>query len=482
MIALWIACTLGISTLFDVVTIPLDNPDAQVLFAQASADPVAALLVLEGNRLSVHSATSKGQPAVDLPEGTSVFDVADLDDDSVPELVLIKGNLVARLPFGQREPSPLFEAETLLSASSRHPKPYTIVVSHEGEKALALPTEEALEIRGIDGALLATYPVAEPENARGFLSASLAAWTVWPPQVAPMGGLEMRLSRIGTFPYELPPALACSSPHSDRPGRRIPASQLMDIADLDPSNWPWFPLRAGDDAARVLFAPAKPSLRDTLVIVRGKPKRLAPWAAQANQPEPARRYPGLLVNSVEDTAGWARPGPLPDFNGDGFTDLLLWDAPEPGRSVESLTRAASLRTWPVRVAARLYDAGNQRYESKPSGLIESELPIAWFLLLHRGTPMRSCVLRDFNGDGQTDCGWRCDERRFAVWLYGDRGFTCSPAFSIQLPEPDTHVELVANLDGVRWASIVLRGSRAVYWLYARPDEERNQPSFLYRPQ
>jgi hypothetical protein len=180
---------------------------------------------------------------------------------------------------------------------------------------------------------------------------------------------------------------------------------------------------------------------------------------------PMRSYPGRL-GVLEDS---------PDFNGDGFADLLLWNTPMPGTSVESLVRTLLGRTWPVRLTVHLFSVEKQRFEPSVAASLSVKAPVPWFL--DEEGPVRHPVFRDFNGDGNSDLAFCTDENTFSVWLYQD-GFKSAPDETHVFDEPITRVELTADLDESGRHAIVLRSEHHRHALLpasAPPAEEPRRP-------
>jgi hypothetical protein len=141
---------------------------------------------------------------------------------------------------------------------------------------------------------------------------------------------------------------------------------------------------------------------------------------------PARRYPGRLV---------LPPDTRPDFNQDGFVDILLWQTNRPGLTVDALTRAATGVDWPLFLSVHLYDPEKQRYAPRASGRVKLEVPVAWFLSFGASAPVQHVVLEDFDGDGATDLGLSAAQDTYTIWRYTENGFPDSASLTVPLSEP-----------------------------------------------
>ena len=459
MAALIAALCIAAGALFDVESIPLGSQDARVFLAHADADSTADVFVLDASTLAIHSSAEEWKlKEVQLLEGTSALDVADVDGDGLNEVVAVCGERILRYTIpagGDAAPSPaeLFSHPTQLSDVAARPYLFVMAVKHEGRMALALPCEGRLELRAIDGTLLATYPTGSGAPQRMGSGRPFWTWSVNPPRVGPPNALELRVSHVLDSVPQLPEDLFPADTVETKRPRWTPP-----YARIETSAWPWFPIGSGDGSAlRALCSLARPNYRDTIVRIR-----------RSNIEEeddddvtigPERRYPGAVV-LLEDS--------LPDFNGDGYMDLLLWKAPRPGTSVDSLTRAVTGRDWPLTFTTHLFSPAKERYEPAPSSRAACTVPVIWFLTMSQQGPFRHCVLRDFDGDGHTDLGCASAPNRYAIWLYGGQGFREKPSFTRTFSSPLVSVAFQADLDGQGRASIGLRTEKALCLLYAAP--------------
>jgi len=442
---------MALGALFEIQTIPLNSPESTFFLAQGRTAGKAGVYVLSAERLTVYVRDrATALASIDLPGDAAAVDVADVDGDGAGELLVVAGERILCYDLyaqrGAEQARELFRLPTALRPAPAGPYLHVMVVQREDEAALALPREEGLELRSLDGRLLATHRVDDAFRDYTYGS-PFNAWAAVPPVLAPPDGLELRIAHIVEFDPSLEgPEQA--TPSGPVRGRRAARAHMRDAAELGAAHWPWFSLHV--DGGRVLYALAGPDYRDTLVRI--VPHTAEPGGGQAGT---QRRYPGILVPPDET---------LPDFNADGFADLVLWRVPIPGISVESITRAATGGTWPAHLSVHHYAPDKQRYEGRPAGHIGCRLPIPWLLALSGETPFRNLLLRDLDGDGRTDIAFSTAPTRFAVWLCTEDGFAeradCEPVF----PEALTGVAFCADLDAGGRMSIGLETASALYVL------------------
>ena len=447
-----VASSLYLASLFDVQRIPLDNPRADIFVAPADVDETADVFVLDGHTLTAYPSTrDRSAVRVTLPEGTSGFDIADIDGDARPEVIAVCGTRVVRhaLDGSGAEPVTLMEVETQLSAPAPLPYPYVLTIEREGETLLALPREDTFELRTPDGELRQAYPFGKDAPQRVSYGAPFEAWDVEPARLGGPGALEVTIHRHIEFEPDWPDDSLPVGVRSYGLGRRY--------GKLEDQWWSWFPLNTdGTTRERVLYSPAATGRQDTLVWIRRSESEAADISERDVSISPKRRYPGVLGDFGEELA---------DFNADGYADLLLCRIPEPGLSVDGVTRALTGTTWPTDVTVHLYSPEKQRYEPRPATHVRVIVPLTWYLLTGQGRLLPHAVLRDFDGNGQTDFSCGTAGGRYAVWLYSEAGFPGTPDFSVSLDGDLEDIVFRASLDGGPRTSLGLRTNDALIVLY-----------------
>ena len=433
-------------------TIPLQNNDACCFAADLSGRGAADLCVIDGPLLRAYpGGGGAGAWSVAFEPGTAAVDIADLDGDGAPELVAVRGGDILSHPLepgGGGAWTVLFRAETRFSGGAPSPFPLVLAVPWGGRTVLALPTDDWLELRTPAGELVERFAIGAGAAHKVSLGEPFLAGAVHPPLVGPPGSLELRISRREAAVPDLPPELpAVALPAGAAPRQRRAALAAAAAADTPVESWPWMPLRTGRDPGddRVFYAYAPGAKRETLIALRHAPPAAGGGAGAGMRITPARRYPGIL----------AEPGGEPDFDGDGHTDLVLWNVRPPLPTVGAVGRALAGGEWPVRIALHTFDPAAGKYGVKPWKAAEVAADTQWLLAGARG-PVRELHALDFNGDHRTDLVFVCGGQTFCLWSSRGAGFS-SAVETLPLPCPVANTVLTADLDTAGCALIVLRG-------------------------
>jgi hypothetical protein len=444
------------SPVFDVVPIPLPNPEARVFPVDTDGNDKAEIAILTAQALEVFDLqTGQRRHSLALPEGLAAFDIFDADADGLAEVIAIQGGRVLLLELGAPESNPreLFRASNLLDRTGEYPTPHALGIRRGDRWLVAIPRKSALELRELNGDIVETHPLGGAGDSPGPFERPFMARTVYPNLVGPPGAVEMHIDQVVV--HEAVPGTE-ESPRdpeaSPQPDHRV--HRRMD-AEEEYWRWPWFPLRTEEESRRrVLYSITGPDYEDTLIRIE-KPETDKPVGeTHTVGVGPARRYRGSLIPPWQT---------LPDFNGDGYTDLLLWVAPQPGRSIDAVTRALTSRSWPLELRVQCFDLERARYEPRSAGVIGTRVPIWWFVHPERGMPLHLALMGDFNGDDRTDLGFATDADVFCAWTYDD-GFPAKPSFRHAFPENLLRVETWGDLDGTGRVTAVLRGGNSLYIL------------------
>lgn len=460
---LLVAALAGLSALFDLHALPYAREDAACFVADANGRGGGDLYVIDGDRLTVYpEGTPAGAWSFPLEPGVSALDVGDLDGDGLPELVAVCGERIVRHsldPAAGGASETLFTLATRLSAPSPRAFPFVLVVTRDGRPLLALPTEDTLELRTAAGAVAESHPIGPDAAQRVSFGHPFTAMMVDPPRVGPGDSLEIRVSRSQAYIPDLPRDLLPVDPVGSLV-RSVPGLQSPAVAAGPVESWPWIPLRTGGESPdeRVYFAHAPDGERGTLLSVRRAVVPAAGTGRELRMSQP-RRYPGYAL---------ALGDPAPDFNLDGHTDLVFWNATPPAPTVGAVSRALTGGNWPVRLAVHLFDPAKGRHKVRPEAMLEAGVPVPWLLDAAGGAaPLRHIVVADFNGDGRADLGFSPAPNAFWVWMADISGTAPGVVERFTLPGPADGVVFRSDLDGQGRTTVALRGENAFYVLRAR---------------
>ncbi len=450
---------------FTVSEIAIRQPGAHVFMAQLAEGGPPCLAVLDGSFLSFYSGIG-AEPSfgLNLPPGASAVDVADIDADGRAEILAIEHGRVLRFDVvtagagAPADPRVLFEAASMISGPS--PYPSVMAIPWEGKAAIAIPLEGGMQIRSPAGEILADFPAESQAPPQFLFAAPFAARTVASAQAgSPGSSIEWVINASPDATPELPELLGPATPAPPLSGRTGSPGLLREAGSRPPESWPWFSLRTGTGGGpfeRVHFALAPPDYRGTSISIRRLGTGGPPTPDRAFSLSPARLYPGVLVAPRET---------LPDFNRDGYSDLLLWNTPTPGASIEGITRAVQEGSWPVLLSVHLFDPAQGIYAARPISLVRTGVPLSWFVELENGAPMRNLTLADFDGDGGCDLGLSNSPGSFSIWLYRE-GFSNEPSFRRPFRQTIRATEVLASASR---PAVVLRGATALFVLVANGD-------------
>ena len=457
------ACGLCFGSLFSLHTIPVSQPDAWCFLAEADGRSGADLVVVDGLQLSVYADVGGERSfSVRLDPQTTAIDLADLDGDGQPDLLAVAGDRLLKYSMDSgagKAPQLLFSAHTQLSAAAPRPFPHVLTITRGGRALIALPAEDRLELRTPAGELVESHAIGLDAAHRVSFGQPFSALPVDPPRLGAPGAFEMRVLQTSAFVPSLPEGLAPVDPAGfTQFGGGAAQAAVAARSDL-PESWPWFRLHpsAPQDDERVYFAYDPDGARETLVRVRHAQPPVAGHGRELKL-SAVQRYPGLAV-PCSTTA--------PDFNGDGCTDLLLWNAAAPAPTVGAVARAITEGYWSVRLTVHLYEPDQGRYASVPYAVIPLQVPVAWLLADPGGVPVHHLVLDDFNGNSRSDIFCATTPDTVSVWVAVPSGIRPEPHQTLQLPGPVERVELRGDLDGEGRTSVVLGGPGAFYVMRAR---------------
>lgn len=449
--------------LFEMHGFTISGPTAEAFPAPLDSHGCADLAVLDEGALTVYPDAHPDNPyALRFPQNVSAVDLFDLDGDAVVEVVAVAGDQILMWSLDEAragaEPVTLFQAKTQL-AHAPGPYPYVLGVESEGKPLLGLPGETVFELRDVTGALVASasMDIAGPHRA-----SYGRPFSVDPARGPLLGGpdaIELDVRRS----IEIEPALPVPIANIDRGGllrRRAALSSGNATKETNLAYWPWFALALAANERTSPFAQWDVLYSRSAENGESFVRMRSPTALAKNQPRvsPPRRFPGVLLNS--DSV-------LPDFNGDGLADLLLWSDPAPGFSINRLVRLLTAGLRPLRFTVHFFDPKRARFQpTADASLLLDADAFPPYRSENDSTPVHLLVLGDFDGDGRTDIGCAVTETVFNVWRFTDTGFAAKPEFTHTFSEPLRGVEFCEPLAPGKGSSIGLRGENTLYLLRA----------------
>lgn len=447
----------ALGALFQIQSVPWTSGKSTCFPADTELDGRADVFVLEDYRLRVYGALER-EPKIDLtlPTGSGPLDIADIDHNGVPDLVTVCGGQVLAIPLHGDEaaqPRVLFTLESEFSHTSPRPFPSVLVVDRDLAPRIALPRTGALEIRDLQGELKESYPIDVASHGPLSIGRPFSYWSGQHAQLGPPDLLEFRVSSLVSY-NPLQPAQGMPA-ELELPSARLGTPrQLRESEQIPPDQWPWFTVGvSGETAYRALYAAAE--AREATAIIRIR--SVAPGGLDAEEGAveigPARNFPGNLI---------VKENSLPDFDGDGYVDLMLWKPLQPGLTADGVARAVTDRSWPIRITTHLFMPDKGRYSPRPSGHFTIDVPLAWWFSPSPRGPLKEIILRDFNGDGLTDFGCFTRDDTLAVWTSDAGSFSEAPNYTHTFEEPMDGVVLEADLDGLGGTTIAVACTSALH--------------------
>lgn len=433
--------------LCEVVPYSFDTASAHCLAIDPDNDGRGDICVLDGKTVRYFPrAAFEPESTWALGENPGPFDVADTDGDGKSEAVWVDGTRVLRRGFLPGEQEELLFEVPQLPAWSGPAFPQVLLVRNAGAPRVALPITGGLQLFALDGT---PSKVEADEAPTATLGRPFHAWPVYPPQTGPEDALEFHL----TYLVAVQPRWSGLEYLFNRDtvnARRGTPRQAQDAAAEPPENWPWMALSRESEEERLLYARAGDGIGETLVRVRRRGEDSA-----ADEPlvvGPERSYPGRLVIS---------DGTPPDFNGDGFTDLLLWNASEPAPTVNSLARAATQGTWALSLTIHLFNDRTSRFSPQAHSRISVEVPVSWMI---EAWPLRLDVFGDMNGDGKTDLAFATSPDTYRIWLCGSAGMSEAASFEHRFEESLQGIAFLSPWTPSGKQCLALRGETSFYVL------------------
>lgn len=422
-----------------------ENASLYVLPALSRATP--DIVILDETALTVYRGGSQS-PVIKhiIPENTLLFDLLDTNDDAIPELFVLTPDEIRHYPSPNNQTTiQLFPILRSLPWIVEQPFLHPLVFNYNDAHLIAVPYQDNITLRNFDGKTVSILPKILSDVH------SLFSIPIVPNQLASPGAFEFRVDTLLTTPISVPQELrpaAASMQFTSVSPRRLRDSEQLEL-DL----WPSFPLTSSpDDPLKVVYASYAPEHVNTVIRIKKKLPRNIPSTTEPYRFSPPRKYPG--------TIGISESG-FPDFNNDGFHDLLLWKIPIPGHSIGSLINSIQARTWPIEISTHLYDPEKGLYNARPNNRIKTTVALQYILTRQNQSPLRNLIFSDIDNDGNSDIVFSTRPDRLDAWIYRSK-LPNSPDYTTEFDSPVSLITVNRPEAPDQSQSILLRGKLSIY--------------------
>lgn len=408
---------------------------------------VPDVVVLDDSTLTVYRGNAQ-TPVLShsIPADTLFFDLYDTNGDTTPELFVLTPNEVRHYPAHDNASTiQLFPIEPPLPWKVDQPFLHTLLFHFNDIHLVAVPYQDTIELKSMDGKTISAFPKLLSDVH------SLYSIPIEPNQLGPDGAFEFRVDTLLTTPINVPMELRPTLP--SKPFATATPQQLRDSELLELELWPSFPLtRTGEAPNKVIYASESPEHIHTVIRIKKKLPRNIPNTTEAYRFSPKRTYPGMIGISASG---------LPDFNGDGYHDLLLWKIPIPGNSISTIMKSVQAQTWPIEITTHLYNPQKGLYDARPSSRIKTTVALQYILTRQSHSPLHNLSFVDLNADGKSDITFSPTAQSIATWIYSDQ-MDSIPVYQGRFEDPVSLITLNRAEVSDTGQSILLRGNRSIY--------------------
>lgn len=442
---------------FDVQQYSAESGNAALYVLPGSSAESPNIAILDDSTVTIYrEGQLRAKSTTTIPANTLLFDLYDTDKDSIPELFVLTPNEVRHFPEpGNQTTVRLFALNEPLPWIVDQPFLHPLIFHYNNVRLVAIPYQDNITLRNFDGKTISVLPKLLSDIH------SLFTIPIEPNQIAPEGSFEIRVDTLLTTAISVPQELRPTS--STKPFAPISPRQLRDTEQLELDQWPSFPLtKSSDKITKVIYASYAPEHIHTIIRIRKELPRNIPGAIEPFRYSTKRIYPG--------TIGISKAG-LPDFNNDGFHDIVLWKVPMPGNSLSSLMGSLQSQTWPIEITTHLYDPEKGLYESRPRNRIKTTVALQYILTRQSESPLRNLSFADLNNDGKADITFSPRPDSIAAWLY-DEDLNTQPDFASEFNDELSLITLNRAEAPNQQQSIMLRGDRSIYRIHIPSEDPR----------
>ncbi|MFP6581934.1 MAG: hypothetical protein VCD00_05190 [Candidatus Hydrogenedentota bacterium] len=430
------------------------SENAALYVLPGSHPATSNIVILDGTELTVYPSNAT-HPSLrhQIDPNTLLFDLFDTNDDDIPELFTLLPDALFHYPEPNNQTKiTLFGITPSLPWLVTQPFIHPIILSYDNAHLAAIPYQNNITLKTFEGKTLSTLPKILSDTH------SLFTIPVSPNQIGSPDAFEFKVDTLLTtainIPRELRPAPSIPGPTFTTP-RLLRESEQRDL-DL----WPAFPLTdSPDNNERVIFASYAPEHVHTIIRIKRDRPTSAFTQTELQTYTPERIYPGTIATSQSG---------YPDFNADGYHDLVMWRMALPGRSINTMINSLRSQTWPIELTVHLYDRNKRRYTARPTARIKTTVAIQFILMRQNQSPLRNLSFADLNNDGASDLTLSPQPDTLETWVF-ENGFEPKPNFRSRFQNP---VELISPLrqeTNASTATLLLRDKTTIYRVNAPSD-------------
>ncbi len=420
------------------------------LYVLPAAHAVAPhIVILDDTTLTVYPAnTSRPLFTHTIPADTLMFDLVDTNDDFEPELFTLSPDALHHHSGGAQESiTQLFPIEPPLPWKVEQPFLHSLIVSYLDAYHAAIPYLDTITLKDFKGEVVTTFPKVLSTTE------TLFSLPIHPNQVGHSGAFEFRVDTMLTTPIEVPQALRSTMVHDSY--EPLSPRKLRESETLELELWPQFPLRvASEGIPAVLYASHAPEHVNTVIRLKQQVLRSTPNTAEPYRFSSKRIYPGTMAIAESG---------LPDFNQDGYHDLVLWNIPLPGHSTSALLNSLQRQNWPLNITIHLFDPEKGLYEARPKARIKTHIALQYLFTRQSHSPLHNLSFADMNQDGASDLVFSPTPEELEVWCYQD-GFNATPEYRSHFENPVSLIAVPKQEMLNQAHSILLRDKTSIYRL------------------
>lgn len=434
-----------------------EHEDAHLYVLPVEQSTVPKIVILDDLTLTLYPAnSSRASLSHTIPADTLLFDLVDTNGDGELELFTLSPSAFYHHSGVQGTALvELFSVEPSLYWTVDRPFLHPLVVPYLDAYHAAIPHLNEIRMMSLTGEEVIRFPKVM-SNADALFSLPVQS-----NQLGMEGSFEFRVDALLTTPIVVPQALRSTvirelyEPLSPR--------KLRVAAKMEVEAWPQFPLTTrADDMSMVLYASQGPEHVNTIIRLKKAVPRSVPNSTEPFSFSPKRMYPGTIA--IADSG-------LPDFNGDGYYDLVLWSVPMPGHSTAKLLNSIQSQLWDLEISIHLYNPEKGLYEARPMSRIRTEIALQYLFTRQSQHPLHNLSFADMNHDGKSDLIYSPTPDSVEVWLYKS-GFRGEPHYRNTFSHNVSLVSVPSQDVSTESHSILMRDELSIYRLSIPLDGKR----------